>query len=600
MKISSITITNFKGIGNVTLSPDHINVFLGKNGSGKSAALSAITFILTGKVNPEFIKSGEEVLSVSMEFEDGTVIERSRSIKDGTVTRCNGKKTSGKSANVFLKEKLGADAETYEALCGIDYLKSLSSKELSALFLSILPAKVSFQKFLELAAPIIKNEFFCDLEKQDIKYLKDILEKANTFGIEEMESAYKKAFNDRRELKPLVHNLIARSEFVESTLPKETEEELHAQIEKIAKTEADLENYKKQIKLYENSVQKHDEAVKKKQELIQSLNVYANVQKPDESVKTQAEDDKLKFQNAIKKSQNYVATADANIRLFERTLDSLDKPICPISNKLVCTTDKTGLKEELKDLLAQNQKVKQEHQNFLKRCEKQILKRDAILKKYQEYLVLFTKKSGIEQQIRDFVIPEILPKPKEIPVTDFQAQKGDARRKLSIREAHKVALKARNEFEEKNRMLKTLEMAVRILDVKTGVPAIVLKAALTKFENAANQKASQIHSGFELSISCDSGFAIKVKTGTGKDFLPLDVVSTGEYLLVAFLLMDIINQITDARYLVIDNLDALDEEHTKVFLDMLDKDSSYEHIFIGAVNHDDTKRAVSKYRVYEL
>ena len=78
------------------------------------------------------------------------------------------------------------------------------------------------------------------------------------------------------------------------------------------------------------------------------------------------------------------------------------------------------------------------------------------------------------------------------------------------------------------------------------------------------------------------------------------MVSTGEYLLVAFLLMDIINQITDARYLVIDNLDALDEEHTKVFLDMLDKDSSYEHIFIGAVNHDDTKRAVSKYRVYEL
>ena len=98
----------------------------------------------------------------------------------------------------------------------------------------------------------------------------------------------------------------------------------------------------------------------------------------------------------------------------------------------------------------------------------------------------------------------------------------------------------------------------------------------------------------------DAPLLIQGETGTGKDFLPLDVVSTGEYLLVAFLLMDIINQITDARYLVIDNLDALDEEHTKVFLDMLDKDSSYEHIFIGAVNHDDTKRAVSKYRVYEL
>ena len=600
MKISSITINNFKGIGNVILTPEHINVFLGKNGSGKSAALSAITFILTGKVNPEFIKSGESSLSVSMEFEDGTTIERSRSIKDGTVTRCNGKKTSGKSANTFLKEKLGADTETYEALCGIDYLKSLSSKELSALFLSILPATVSFKKFLELAAPIIKEEFFCTLEKQDIKYLTNTLDGADTFGIEEMESAYKKAFNDRRELKPLVHNLIARSEFDETSLPKESEEELHAQIEKIAKTEANLENYKKQIKLYEISAQKHDEAEKKKQELIRSLDAYKHVQKPDESVKTQAEEDKLKFQNAITKSQSYIATADANIRLFERTLDSLDKPICPISNKLICTTDKTGLKEELKELLTQNQKVKKEHQDFTKRCEEQISKRDVILKQYQENLVLFTKKSGIEQQIKDFVIPEILPKPKEVPVTDFQAQKEDARKKLSIYEAYKVSLKARNEFEEKNRILKTLEMAVRILDVKTGVPAIVLKAALNRFESAANQKAAKIQPGFELGISCENGFMIKVKTGSGKDFLPLDVVSTGEYLLVAFLLMDIINQITNARYLVIDNLDALDEEHTRVFLDMLDKDSSYEHIFVGAVNHEDTERAVSQYRVYAM
>ena len=91
MKISSITMKNFKGINEAQITPEKLNVFTGKNGSGKSSHLAAIAFALTGKINSDFIKKGEKSLSVLIEFEDGTTIERSNSHEYGTVTKCNGK-----------------------------------------------------------------------------------------------------------------------------------------------------------------------------------------------------------------------------------------------------------------------------------------------------------------------------------------------------------------------------------------------------------------------------------------------------------------------------------------------------------------------------
>ena len=598
MKISSITVQNFKGIEKMKISPEHVTVFMGKNGSGKSSLLEAITFVLTGKIKPEYIRNGTGAASVTLEFSDGTNIERSRSAA-GSVVRCNGKRTTGKSVNEFLEEKLGADTGTYEALCGIDYLQSLSSKDLSSLFLSILPIKVSFDKFCEFSDKIANEEFGRTLEQEDKEYLYKIIG-ADVFGIDEMTDAYKKAFDERRIKNGLVKNLITKAEFDQKTLPKESKDDLYDQLTKIGKVEADMANYQKQMKFYIDSVKKNEIAISKKKELENALAAYTDFQKPDESVKKQAEEDKAKFQDAIDKSRGFIATANSNIALFNKTLSSLNKPVCPISEKLICTSDKSSLKNELTELVEQNQKVVTEHQNFIKRCEEQITKRDNKIKNFNDMLVQYTKKEGLEKQIKDFVIPEILPKPDEIEAKDYSAVKAKLQRKISLHEAHAAATKAYQEFEKENKILRRLEIAVRCLDVKTGVPNIILKAALATFEAAANKKAAQIDPDFKLAISCDNGISITVKTKGSTDYLPLDVVSTGEYIIVAFLLMDIINQITDAKYLVIDNLDALDAEHAKMFLDLLDKDSSYEHVFVGTVDHEDTKKVMTDKHVVTL
>lgn len=595
MKISSITIKNFKGIEEGIFTPDKLNVFVGKNGTGKSSYIAAIAFALTGKVNPELIKAGEKSLHVLIEFEDGTIVERINSLSSGTTVKCNGKKTSGKSVNEFLLGKLGADAETYKALCNSDYLRSLTSKELSSLFLSILPATVSFEKFVDLANELLQNEKMNPLDTMDKNYLAEILNHADKFNIEQMESAYKVAYSDRRKQGAIVKTLAAKTTFDTKNLPKETAEEIQKQIDETSKEEANLINYRKQLQVYKDSMKKHEDAKKKKEELISALKTYEEVKKPEEKLKMQAEEDKVKFTNAINKSRTFVATAEANIKLFKRTLSSLEKPICPISEKLICTTDKSGLRGELEELLKKNNDTLVEYNTFIKRCEDQIAQRDAIINEYNNLCVLYTKKTALEQQVKDFIIPEPIPKPEEVKEIDFSEKKKVLRESISVWNAYQVALDATKEYEKENRTLQVLERAVRILDVKTGVPAFILKAALKNFETAANKKASQIKDGFELQILCDDGLEVRAKIGIGKEFLPLEVLSTGESILVFYLLMDIINQITGANYLVIDNLDALDKDHTESLLKLLKDDSSYEHIFIGAVDHTDTMDIVKRF-----
>lgn len=595
MKISSITMKNFKGINEAQITPEKLNVFTGKNGSGKSSHLAAIAFALTGKINSDFIKKGEKSLSVLIEFEDGTTIERSNSHEYGTVIKCNGKKTSGKSANEFIQTKLGADTDTYRALCNADYLKSLSGKELSSLFLSILPATVSFERFTEFADNILKTENMVPLTTQDKEYLDEILEHADKFNIEQMEDAYKTAFSDRRKQKAVVKTLAAKTSFDLKTLPKESEEEIQKQIDEISKMEANFANYKKQLQIYNDSVKKQEDAKKKKEELLSTLETYKNVKELDPKVKVDAELDKEKFKEAINKSRTFVATSEANIKLFDRTLSSLNKPICPISEKLICTTDKSGLKVELEELLKKNQDTLAEYNTFIKRCEEQIDKRNKIIEEYNNSCLLFTKKSALEQQIKDFIIPEPIPKPEAVEELNFSEKKKVLRETLAIWNAYKVSLDATKEFEKENQILKTLEVAVQVLDVKTGVPALILNAALRNFETVANQKAKEIRDGFELEILCEDGLEIKAKMGDNKEFLPLEILSTGESILVFYLLMDIINQITGANYLVIDNLDALDKDHAESLLKLLKNDSSYEHIFIGAVDHQDILGVVGMY-----
>ena len=140
---------------------------------------------------------------------------------------------------------------------------------------------------------------------------------------------------------------------------------------------------------------------------------------------------------------------------------------------------------------------------------------------------------------------------------------------------------------EEQKKLRILENLVLYLDSKTGVRGYILKKVVEPFTKMCNQKASKFHN-MELKISFDNGIEFYGKTENSNGFVPIHRLSSGEHVFATYLLCTLIHQITKASYLVIDNMDKLDAKSFKLFVELLEDDTSYDNIILGAVNHDDT------------
>lgn len=601
MKISSITIANVKGIENITIQPEHLNIYLGKNGSGKTAILSAISFGMTGIFDKQWVKTDQKSAMVKIDFEDKSSIERKKH-QDGTTTvKVNGKRSSQKSLNQFLTEKLGANEDTLRALCGVDYLASLTNQELTKTLLSILPLKANRDKLLEFAHEIQKNELKRDLTKEEKRYLLSIFEEyPDILTLEHLEEAYTKEMEKRKELRAQEKILSAKSNVDDSELPKESKEELQKAFERIMKEEIRIEECKKKQLQNQKTLETIALAKQRKNALQEQLKALKEVSAPDPKLLETLENEKQKFQFSIQQVSKIMATNQANKQFFERTLDSLNKPICPLSEKLICRTDKSGLKAEVKDLIQKNTETITRQIEHIKRCEEQIKKREDSIKKYHEKQLLFVQKNSYEKQLKELIIPE---EPEKLEITnniDFQREKEEINGKLNAIAKKDIAQKFETQYQEIKAKLKNSEFAVFMLNPKKGIPSLILKICLGNLETLCNTKAKELNPSLRVRITYENSIRFLADFKGNGDYLPIEVLSTAENLMIIFLVMCIFNQVTGAKYLILDNLDKLDAVNTKKFIQLLENDQSYDHIFLAGVNHSDTVELLQKQNVMIL
>lgn len=60
------------------------------------------------------------------------------------------------------------------------------------------------------------------------------------------------------------------------------------------------------------------------------------------------------------------------------------------------------------------------------------------------------------------------------------------------------------------------QFAVKVLDSKIGIPALILQRTLRFFEKKCNEKASLLREGFQIHFLSDNGITIQVSPGKGK------------------------------------------------------------------------------------
>ena len=142
MRITALTIHNFKGLRSVSVDCDRELVILaGRNGAGKSSALDAITVLLMGKsaMPAEPIRRGEDEGEISAVI-DGFTVKRTFTRKDdgsfgGTLTITNADGMRAPSPQTWLDARINAlgcdpiafmaskpseQAETLRKIAGVD------------------------------------------------------------------------------------------------------------------------------------------------------------------------------------------------------------------------------------------------------------------------------------------------------------------------------------------------------------------------------------------------------------------------------------------------------------------------------------------------
>lgn len=584
--ITTISIRNFKGIEDLQLNAKKLNAIIGKCGSGKSSLLDAIRFALTGKAGKEVIRKGCREASVVLRFSDNSTIERIRRTSEN-ISKCNGKSSTKRSLDEFLTAR-NMNPCWIESLCSVDWFAGLSSKDLNNFFMTILPLRAKAETVVELVAQLDK-----DLTEKEEKYLmEEILKKQEIFSFNDLANGYNTAYTVRQELKRKYNEMLPRCTFNE-TVPAKTREDIEKELNNISQVEAAEKEYSKRLKEYASSKKQHDLAIKRLDEMKKELDTYSSCKKPKEETKTQAEADRKLFQVHIKRTNEYIGTINSTLDLLKRTLDNLDKPICPISEKLICTTDKSQLKEELLSLIQKNENALASNKEFLAKCEDQVRKRDDIISNYQKEVYRYEQKTTLENNISKFIVPEILPEPQKVEKAHLEAKKKELLDLLSILSRYEKVQQNKKELAKIKDKYDLAQFAVKVLDSKIGIPALILQRTLRFFEKKCNEKASLLREGFQIHFLSDNGITIQVSPGKGKPFVDMKEVSTGEFVCVAYILMTMIGEATKCHLFLIDNLDRLDTEYLNALLSLLEEDKKIEQVFLGGVDHADVERTLN-------
>lgn len=577
MKIAKIIINNFRGITTETLLPDKINVLLGHCGTGKSSTMDAIKWGLTGKITKEDIRYDSPEASIKIIFDDGTSIMRTQSAK--ATNYVNEKVATEKATNEFLENKFGCSISSIEAMCGASFFKSLSKKDLKSFIIDILPIKASFSKIVELSD---------DLDEEKISFIKEYLE--DEVSLADIDAAYKTVFDGRKVKKQVLKNLQEKSKFTKE-LPGVTKEELLKRQGEIALIEAKVNDYKKNLERYNKSLKTRENAEKQLADTKNRLHQYKDIKQPVEADLQLAIKEKQLFIDAIANANNTIAIMKANVELMQRTLDSLDKPVCPISERIVCTADKSGLREELISLVETNNKELANGYNFIVRCNEQVDKRDEIINSYNNQLIAWNNKINLENTINAFALPEVLDKPEEVN-GDFAEEKLQIQNMLNVWYEKDASDQAAKNIEETLHKVNLYDFAVKFFSAN-GIKSKLLEKAVDPLQKMIDEKTQSLRKGFKISLMTEEEFDITISPRTG-EVVPLNKISAGEFIVTAYILMSVVSQITGVSILMMDNLDNLDSDAARQLMLLLDADENFNTIILASVDHPDIIDAISE------
>jgi hypothetical protein len=244
-----------------------------------------------------------------------------------------------------------------------------------------------------------------------------------TFGISELNKAHATFMEQRKLAKKELAVRTAKVDSFKIPEPKRALSAIETELADVLRKDGAQKGERTAASLYENAV-----ANKKKAEealVILQDKIDANTStKPVPSVLEDIMNGKKEANKNIVNAKAMINTINDNIIAFTNTYENLGKPVCPISERLICTTDKTAAKDEIADLIAANKEglaIQQEivNENTAKIAE--LEKREA---EYRANETMYREKTMLIARYEDQKksVPMLPPKPAAVTIVDYTWQ----------------------------------------------------------------------------------------------------------------------------------------------------------------------------------
>ena len=593
MKIRSMKTLDFQGLkGQREFTFDKFNCYCLKQGAGKTSVLNAVRFAISGyEPAGETIYKGQPQAAVMLTTDDGTEIVRQKMANKNSVNCYIGnKKVSRNALDEAVSTQSGVITKTVRAASSADIMKALNPADFGELIRNYTPELLDTKRI---------KSYVPDFSPELNKYIDDFFP-ADQFGVSHIGEFCNRVIDERRALKREITALEAViTQGRRYPMPEKTKEELKAEEEKLLVLKNEETEYAKKKDIYDKAVadtKSREAYLKTQREICDSIKAEYRPNEERESLTTLLMQ-KRQLCDDAKKLGN---TAYVNAANTKKILASLNTKLCPLSAKLVCTTDKSELGAELKESIASYEKTVEEQRVLINNINKEIAELEDKLKKFDEERLQYERKKQILENIKNverirITIPE---EPKKPDAEGVAAKLKEIQNSLAIIQAHADANVKEAELTEKKKTLDNMEELARAFGPNGIVMSRITEDYMMAFEEAVNEKAKLLYKDMRVKFVSENGVHVYLDIYGDGTYLSYDSLSGGEKAMYIFLMLDLLNTLSQFRILFLDELSVLDAETFDALLTIIqDRQEEYDHIFIATVNHTDTIDIIKKHGI---
>ena len=589
MKIDKLQVLNFQGLkGNREYNFNNkVYALCQNNGSGKTSFINALRYGLSGtKPSGSVFSDDEKTFAVGLTVEEDGFIRQEFSDKSPKYY-FNKKSFSKKDFEKELSAYTGCSSNDIKIATSSDVVAMLKPQEFGELILSYIPEQLTVEKVIG----------YLDDAPESVKEFINVNLPDTAFGTDELVSVYNMAVESRKEVKRKISEIAGmmkglgtiertgKSSSEYQSMRKDLENEQTEIIEKI------------KLKMsYEKAKAQYDEqnkAIIEAENRLKGINVPEKVPNREE-ICAKIADCRKKLENA----SVVMATLKQNLILFEKSLIDIDKPVCPLSDKLKCTTDKSVVRNDLEKAVADTKKAITAQQDGYNTASEML---NAFLKELNETDDIILKIKEREQ-----LTSNIRKMKSQMPILPAEPGRVENAKNVVDRLNELLTLQKQAEkFEEYGRLkdeydrlclqLEDLEYIVAAFSPKGKIKEKVVGYYISSFEEECNKKAAMLRDGFRVKFVSNNGITVHSDINGDGHYRTFNQLSGGEKVFCLFVLLDMLCNLTGLRIMIFDELSVLDKKAFEALIHLIkENEDDYDMVIISAAEHDDIKECLIK------